>query len=367
MSLLSLPTELVDAVLSFVSDTPTLLALTLTCRRLRHTADACLFRSITFKGLPGIAKYTAALEHSEERRRAVEYVHIVPYITREEPDRMLELLGNVKVRGLRIECPLIKWVNGSVIADWWEKWVGELVRRMDVVGTAIGGSAFDRLTSCKSRCTWFSSPMAYMFFKNTCLPKSESRFTPTATGACTTTGISFTPSSSHLPSATSTYPAPLSSTFHPCPPYPEGRPPSTPSSLKDARPNPLHSSTSCPFPSPLPTSFSSPSPPVFPVPSTPPASPTPSPPQQFSPLYPNKPTPYSTSVTNTLSLPPAPSPSSSTTSPPSPPPFRKLNPPVSALSVSSTRSTSTTAQGSSPLFSLRPSPRPLSKSSASQA
>ena len=149
--LLSLPNELVDAIISTITDRPTLLAIAQTCQKLQPLAEAQLFKSISIRNGPSISWLARVLEQPPGRERAVEHLEVTPSIHSWRGVEMMPgLVGRLgRLKSLKVEAPMI---NTGKRPGWWAD--GVMVGFMDILARdGVQGvwreGALGYLTSCK--------------------------------------------------------------------------------------------------------------------------------------------------------------------------------------------------------------------------
>ncbi|KAJ4294155.1 hypothetical protein N0V90_007845 [Kalmusia sp. IMI 367209] len=139
--LLSFPNELIDAVISNLTDRPTLLALAQACQKLQPLAEAQLPRYICIRDGPSISRLTRVLEQPPWRVRAVEYLEVTPSMhSWKGVETMPVLVGRLgRLRSLKVEAPMI---NRARKPEWWAD--GVMDGFMDLFA---GNGALGSLTS----------------------------------------------------------------------------------------------------------------------------------------------------------------------------------------------------------------------------
>jgi hypothetical protein len=141
--LLTLPNELIDAIVSVLSDRGTLLAVAQTCSRLQPFAEAQLFKNIFIHDGPSVSRLARDLEQPAWRMRAVEHLEVTP--TMHSWPRGIALMPELvrrlaRLKSLNVESPLI---SSGVKPSWWVE--GTMVEYMDLFA---GNGTMECLTSC---------------------------------------------------------------------------------------------------------------------------------------------------------------------------------------------------------------------------
>jgi hypothetical protein len=140
--LLSLPNELIDAIVSALDDRPAILALAQTCSKLQPFAEAQLFRTIYIRDGRSVSRLARDLEQPPERVRAVEHLEVTPVMHSWRGIALMpELAGRLtRLKSLKLESPMIKTGKQP---SWWSD--GVMVEFMDLF---TGNRALEYLTSC---------------------------------------------------------------------------------------------------------------------------------------------------------------------------------------------------------------------------
>jgi hypothetical protein len=144
LPLLFLPNELLEDIVSTLSDRATLLALAQTCSRLQPFAEAQLFKRVIVHDGPSVVRLARDLEQPPWRMKAVKNLEVTP--TMHSWPRgialMPELVGRlVRLESLKVESPLI--MSGEK-PSWWAD--GIMLEYMDLFA---GNGMLECLTSCR--------------------------------------------------------------------------------------------------------------------------------------------------------------------------------------------------------------------------
>lgn len=150
--LLSLPNEIIDAIVSAMEDRPSLLALAQTCSRLQSFAESQLFKNIHIRDGSSVSRLARDLEQPPWRVRAVENLEVTPTMHSWRGIAMTpELVGRLaRLKTLKLESPMI---NAGKLPSWWSDEI--IVGYMDLFAANKGSDVWRQgalacLTSCKS-------------------------------------------------------------------------------------------------------------------------------------------------------------------------------------------------------------------------
>jgi hypothetical protein len=142
--LLTLPDELIDAIISAVADRPTLIALAQTCEKLQPFAEVQLFKDIYIHDGSAVTRLEMSLEQPPWRVEAVEHLEVTPTMySYRGTEVMPEFIARLnKLKRLKVEAPMI---NSGSKPSWWSE--GIVGQYMDMFGGRSEGLV--RLTSCE--------------------------------------------------------------------------------------------------------------------------------------------------------------------------------------------------------------------------
>jgi hypothetical protein len=142
--LLTLPNELIDAIVSAVGDRPTLIALAQTCEKLQPFAEAQLFKDIYIHDGSAVKRLAMNLDWPPWRAKAIEHLEVTPSMhSYRGTEEMPELIAGFKnLKRLKLEAPMI---NSGTKPSWWsEEIMGQYMDMFSGRSEGLG-----RLTSCK--------------------------------------------------------------------------------------------------------------------------------------------------------------------------------------------------------------------------
>jgi hypothetical protein len=152
--LLSLPNELIDAIVEALRHRPTLIALAQTCSRLQPFAEARIFRDIYIRDGPSTKRLASLLEDPPERAQAVHHLEATPVLHAWRGiDQMPQVVERMKrLKSLKVESPMI---NSVMRPAWWSQGcMGDYVKLLE-------GGTLQFLTSCELALTDASACVLY--------------------------------------------------------------------------------------------------------------------------------------------------------------------------------------------------------------
>ncbi|KAK7190325.1 hypothetical protein DPSP01_006145 [Paraphaeosphaeria sporulosa] len=137
---LSLPNELLIAIISYLPDRVTLIALAQTCQMLQTLAESQLFKNIYIRDGPSVTRLAQLLEQPPERLLAVENLEATPWAFGWRGiKRMPELAGKmVRLKRLKVESPLVN--TGTRDAWWTEECMREYMDLFDRSNRGMKGA-----------------------------------------------------------------------------------------------------------------------------------------------------------------------------------------------------------------------------------